>query len=89
MKNRKLRFVGLCLSTVLTLGLAYSTARASGCSDIIAGGNAYGNFDCRLLYSCGGWCYYNCTCSNTFPEYGCDAVLIEAGFVLNGPPCGD
>lgn len=90
MKSLKLRFVLLCLGTILTLGLSHEVARADGrCYDIEAGGNVYGSYDCRLTQFCGGWCYYECTCSDVFPGHTCDDVLTEAGFEVNGPPCGD
>jgi hypothetical protein len=78
----------LGISTVMILGLSHAVAQAA-CADIVAGGNAYGDFDCRLINMCGGWCYYNCTCSNVFPGYTCDKVLTEAGFeiVEGGPQC--
>ncbi len=80
MKRLKLRLVLLGISTVLTLGLSHAVAEA--CAHIEAGGNVYGNFDCRLSASCGGWCYYDCTCSDLFPGYTCNNVLEEAGFEL-------
>jgi len=86
MKSLKLRLVLLSVATVLTLGLSHRAAQASGCSNIIFGGNVYGNYDCRLTVSCGGWCYYDCTCSNMFPGYSCEDVLIEAGFDFGGSP---
>jgi hypothetical protein len=87
MKSLKLRLIFLCLGTVLTLGLSHAVAHAS-CADIEAGGNVYGNYDCRLTNACGGWCYYSCTCSNVFPGYSCDHVLDEAGFEeVEGPQC--
>lgn len=92
MKSLKLRLLLLCLGTVLTLGLSHEVARASGgCADVIAGGNVNGTFDCRFDVSCGGWCYYNCTCGTVNPWSTCEGVLIEAGFeiVEGGPPCGD
>ncbi|HVQ38226.1 MAG TPA: hypothetical protein VMS31_11870 [Pyrinomonadaceae bacterium] len=90
MKILKLRFVVLCLGTVLTLGLSHSVARAVGCADIMGGGNIHGNYDCRLFAACGGWCYYNCTCSDLFPGASCDNVLDEAGFEeVEGTPCND
>jgi len=74
----------LCLATVLTIGLSHTAAQA--CVDIIAGGNAYGNFDCRLMAYCDGYCYYNCKCSDVFGGKSCDDVLIEAGFILGDSP---
>lgn len=87
MKSLKLRLVLLCIGTFLTLGLSHAVAQAA-CADIVAGGNAYGNYDCRLRGSCGGWCYYNCTCSDLFPGSTCDDVLNEAGFeTYENYPC--
>lgn len=86
MKNLKLRLILLCISTVLTLGLSHVVAQA--CAKIEAGGNVYGDFDCRLTNTCGGWCYYNCECTNLFPGYSCNDVLVEAGFELvDSPQC--
>jgi hypothetical protein len=89
MKSLKLRFVLLCISTVLTLCLSYGIAYAGGgCADRLAGGNAYGNFDCTYTGYCGGWCYYICSCSGVFPGYSCDDVLTEAGFeIVESPGC--
>jgi hypothetical protein len=81
MKNLKLRFVSMCIASLLTLGLSYAFAQAQ-CADVDAGGTVYGNYDCRLETSCGGYCYYNCTCSNVMRGYTCDDVLKEAGFEL-------
>ena len=90
MKRLKLRFLTLSIGTVLTLFLSYAVAQASGCADIEAGGNGYGDYNCNLTVFCGGWCYYSCTCSNVFPGHSCDDVLEEAGFeIVDGPPCGD
>lgn len=87
MKNLKLRLVLLCLATFLTLGFSQKVAQAA-CTHIEAGGNAYGNYDCRLTASCGGWCYYSCTCTNLFPGFSCDDVLKEAGFeIVSEPQC--
>lgn len=87
MKSLKLRLLAVLIGTVLTLGLSHVAAQAS-CMDIEAGGNAYGNYDCRFSHYCGGWCYYNCTCSNLFPGFTCTNVLEEAGFeVLQSPQC--
>lgn len=87
MKNLKLRLVLLFVGTVLTLGLSHQVALAT-CANVEAGGNAYGDYDCRLIGSCNGWCYYSCECSNLFPGYTCDDVLIEAGFeIVSGPEC--
>lgn len=86
MKKLKLRLALLGLGTVLTLGLSHSVAQA--CADIMGGSTVYGDYDCRLTNACGGWCYYNCTCSNLFPGYTCDDVLDEAGFErVEGPQC--
>ena len=87
MKSMKRRVLLLCIATILTLGLSYAVAEAS-CTHIEAGGNAYGDFDCRLTNTCGGWCYYHCECTNLFPGYTCDDVLVEAGFELvDSPQC--
>jgi hypothetical protein len=87
MKSLKLRMIMLCFATVLTLGLSHAVAQAS-CADIMVGGNAYGDYDCRLTSSCGGTCYYNCSCSNLFPGVSCRDVLTEAGFeIVSGPEC--
>jgi hypothetical protein len=86
-KSLKLRLLLLCIGTVLTLGLSHAVAQAS-CADIDVGSNVYGDYDCRLTNVCGGWCYYNCTCSNVRFGYTCDNVLDEAGFeVASGPQC--
>lgn len=79
MKNLKLRFVAMSLATILTLGLSYAAAQAQ-CAKIQAGGNVYGDYDCRLINDCGGWCYYSCKCTNLQFGASCDTVLIEAGF---------
>jgi hypothetical protein len=89
MKNLKLRLVLLSVATALTLGLSHKVAQAA-CADIIAGSNVYGTYDCRLTVFCGGWCYYDCTCSDMFPGYNCQDVLLQAGFEFDdGPPCND
>ncbi len=86
MKSLKRRVLLLAIGTILTLGLSHAVAEA--CTDIEAGGNVYGDFDCRLTGSCDGWCYYDCQCSNLFPGYTCRNVLQEAGFELvSGPQC--
>ena len=86
MKNLTRRIFLTCFFTLLTLGL--SNAAAQACADIDAGANVYGEWDCRLTNVCGGWCYYECTCSNLFPGYSCGDVLEEAGFeVVSGPQC--
>lgn len=89
MRNLKVRLILLVIGTVLTLGLSHQVAQASGCPDISAGGTVYGDYDCRLITACGGYCYFNCSCSNLFPGYSCDDVLDEAGFeeVDPGDPC--
>ena len=88
MKSLKLRFVLLCVGTLLTLGLSHVVAEAASCTNIEAGGNVYGDFDCRLTNTCGGWCYYVCECTNLFPGYTCNDVLVEAGFELvDNPGC--
>ena len=86
MKRLKLRLSLLFAGAILTLGLSQVAAQAAGCANIVAGGNVYGNFDCRLTVYCAGWCYYDCTCSNMFPGYTCDDVLVEAGFEMSDPP---
>ena len=87
MKILKLRLIFLCLGTVLSLGLSHAAAQTA-CPKIEAGGTVYGNYDCRLRHSCGGWCYYSCTCTNLFPGYSCDDVLSEAGFeTASSPDC--
>jgi hypothetical protein len=87
MKSLKLRVGLLCLATFLTLGLSHRVALAA-CASVEAGGNVYGDYDCRLVDSCGGWCYYECTCSNLFPGKTCDDVLHEAGFEpVDNIPC--
>lgn len=88
MQKLKLRLVLLSVGTVLTLFLSHAVAQAA-CDHRKFGGNAYGKYDCTLITSCGGWCYYSCSCSDLFPGYTCDDVLKEAGFeiVAGGPPC--
>lgn len=85
MKRLKLRLLLLFAGSILTLGLSHVAAQAA-CADIIAGGNVYGDFDCRLTVFCGGWCYYECTCNTIFPGHTCDDVLVEAGFEMSDPP---
>jgi hypothetical protein len=86
MKSLKLRLLMLCLGTVLTLGLSHTAAQT--CIDTVAGSNVYGDYDCRFTQACAGWCYYNCNCTNLFPGYTCNNVLMEAGFELvEGPQC--
>jgi hypothetical protein len=85
MQRLKLRLVLLFASTILTLGLSHVVAQAA-CANIEAGGNVYGNYDCRLTVFCGGWCYYSCTCTNLFPGQTCEDVLVEAGFEMSAPP---
>jgi hypothetical protein len=88
MKTLKLRLVLLSVATLLTIGLSHKAAQAAGCADIIVGGNVYGSYECRLTVFCGGWCYYDCTCSDLFPGATCRQVLEEAGFEMSdGPPC--
>lgn len=87
MKILKLRLILLCFGTALTLGLSHAVAQAA-CNDIEAGGTVYGKFDCRLTHTCGGWCYYNCECTNLFPGYSCEDVLRQAGFeIVESPEC--
>ena len=88
MNSLKLRLVLLCLGAALTVGLSHAVAKATSCANIEAGGNVYGDFDCRLSGSCGGWCYYECNCTNLFFGHSCDDVLVEAGFELvDSPQC--
>ena len=92
MRSLKLRFLLLCLGTVLTLGLSHQVARASGgCADIMAGGNYNGSYDCRFDVQCGNTCWYLCTCPEVYPWATCADVLTTAGFTVveGGPPCGD
>jgi hypothetical protein len=87
MKSLKLRLLAVLIGTGLTLGLSHAVAQAS-CPYIEAGGNEYGDYDCRFAGECGGWCYYTCKCSNLFPGYSCNDVLQEAGFeIVEGPQC--
>jgi hypothetical protein len=52
------------------------------------GGNAFGDYDCKLAGSCGDMCYYECTCKNVFPGFTCKDVLKEAGFeIVSEIPC--
>lgn len=86
MKSLKLKVGLLCLTTMLVLGLSNVVAQA--CADVEAGGNAYGDYDCRFKAFCQGWCYYECTCSNLFPGHTCEDVLREAGFeMVQSVPC--
>lgn len=91
MKNRKLWLLFILIGTVLTLGLSHQVAHAAGCASIEVGGTVYGSYDCRFITECGGFCYYNCTCSDLFPGYTCDNVLDQAGFEDVDPddPCLD
>jgi hypothetical protein len=87
MKTLKLRLALLFVGTALTLVLSNVAAHAA-CADRDVGGTVYGNYDCALAASCGGSCYYECTCSNLFPGYTCDDVLDEAGFEkVDSIPC--
>jgi hypothetical protein len=87
MKSLKLRLLAVLIGTVLTLGLSHVAAHAS-CYDYIAGGNAYGDYECRLISTCNDSCTYRCTCSSLFPGYSCKSVLQEAGFeMVSGPAC--
>ena len=86
MKNLKLRLILLCCAAVLTLGLSHQVAQAA-CNQIEAGANAYGSYDCRLTHMCGGWCYYQCSCTKIFPGQTCDDVLREAGFETVSNDC--
>jgi len=88
MKSLKLRVVLLCVATILTLNLSYAVAHAGGCATDEMGGNAFGDYDCKLAGSCGDLCYYECTCRNVFPGYNCKDVLKEAGFqIVSDIPC--
>lgn len=84
MKSLRLRLIFLCLGTVLTLGISHAAAQS--CNQVEAGGTVYGKYDCRLINSCGGWCYYKCECTNLFPGMSCDDVLKAAGFEVNYTP---
>lgn len=87
MKSLKLRLLTVAIGTLLTLGLSHAVAQAA-CAYIEAGGNAYGDYDCRFARQCGGGCYYTCTCSNLFPGFSCKDVLVEAGFeMVDSPQC--
>jgi len=86
MKTLKVRSALMAMAIVLTLGLSHLVAQAAACPNREVGGNAYGDYDCKLRASCQGWCYYDCTCSNVFPGYTCNDVLVEAGFVLDENP---
>lgn len=86
MKILKRRVLLLCIGAILTLGLSHAVAQS--CADIEAGGNVYGDFDCRLTSSCAGYCYYSCSCSNLLYGYSCKNVLQESGFELvSAPQC--
>ena len=88
MKTLKVRSALMAIAIVLTLGLSQLVAQATGCVDRMVGGNAYGDYDCTLVGSCGGSCYYSCKCSNVFFGYTCDDVLQEAGFEkVDSPSC--
>jgi hypothetical protein len=84
MRSLKTRVIMLCVATVLTLGLSHTAAQA--CVNVIAGENAYGKYDCRFSVFCDGWCYYDCTCPDTYHGKSCDDVLVEAGFILGDSP---
>jgi hypothetical protein len=87
MKSLKLRLLAVLIGTGLTLGLSHAVAQGS-CYYKIAGGNAYGNYECTNTHECGGWCYYSCSCSDLFPGYSCKNVLVEAGFeIVESPQC--
>jgi hypothetical protein len=79
MKSLKLRLLLLTIATVLTLMLSHAVAEAA-CANIEFGGTVYGDYECKLVTFCGGWCYYECKCTNLFPGYTCDDVLTKAGF---------
>jgi hypothetical protein len=79
MKSLKLRFASMFLATILTVGLSYAAAQAQ-CANIQAGGTVYGDYDCRLIADCQGWCYYSCSCTNLRFGASCNTVLLEAGF---------
>jgi len=79
--------LAVLIGTGLTLGLSHAVAQAS-CYYKIAGGNAYGNYECTYTHECNGSCYYSCSCSDLFPGYSCKNVLVEAGFeVVESPQC--
>jgi hypothetical protein len=84
MRSLKMRVIILCVATVLTLGLSHTAAEA--CTQILAGENVYGKYDCRFSVFCDGWCYYDCTCSDLNHGKTCDDVLLEAGFILGDSP---
>jgi|KBSSwiStaDraftv2_1062776.scaffolds.fasta_scaffold1244033_1 hypothetical protein len=86
MKNLKLRLLLLCMAVGLTLGLSHAVAQAAACVNVEMGATVYGNYYCSYVGGCGGWCYYDCKCSNLFPGYTCDNVLEEAGFELGATP---
>jgi len=81
MKSLKPRFVLMCLATILTVGLSYVAAQGQ-CADRQVGGSVYGDYDCKLIGYCAGWCYYSCSCTNLRFGADCDKVLVEAGFEL-------
>lgn len=87
MKSLKVRLL-LIIATVLTLGLSHAFAEAK-CADREVGGNAYGDYDCKLTAACDGWCYFSCTCQNVFPGYTCEDVLDAAGFETAVIPCSE
>ena len=86
MKTLKLRLFLLGVAVGLTLGLSHAVAQAA-CANIEAGDTVYGNYTCEYIGTCGGWCYYDCQCSNLFPGYTCKNVLAEAGFEEGTPNC--
>ena len=88
MKRLKLRLLLLFAGSILMLGLSHVAAQAA-CKHIVAGGNVYGDYDCRLSGYCGGWCYYECSCTNLFPGHSCDDVLVAAGFEMSESRCLD
>jgi hypothetical protein len=86
MQTLKMRLLLLCIAVGLTLGLSHAVAQAATCANVEAGSNAYGDYYCSYVGACGGWCYFDCKCSNVFPGYTCDNVLEEAGFELVSAP---
>jgi hypothetical protein len=59
----------------------WSALAATNGADIVAGGNFYGEYDCRLGTKFEGRYYrYICKCSGVFQTHTCDNALTEAGF---------
>jgi hypothetical protein len=55
MQKLKARVLLLLIGTIVSLGLSYQVAQASGCADVEGGGTVYGDYDCRLFKECGGY----------------------------------